>query len=197
MTSEQFNIFWSTNYPATIPLSYCFRHDYKDRWFRIHSLPKSKRYADNEEEWNILLARQNSIIKDLLDDSSKVYAVTGEYDVNGSDEIPMFLSNEMFIDIKFNSVDTIDLHKISPDEYENGAIYRPYVAELNWKENKYDNILKSIANDEIRVFFISVDKKCLIAPYDGGVDFVMENNKVRDAYKTKYKDWLSEREDGL
>ncbi len=196
MTSEQFNIFWTANYPATIPLSYCFRHDNEDRWFRIHSLPESKRYAENDEDWGILLTRQNNIIKDLLGDSSKLYAVTGEFDFDGSNETPMFLSNDLFADLKFNSLDTIDLHKISPDEYESGTIYRLYLAELNWKENKYDNILKSIANGEIRVFFISVDKKCLIAPYDGGVDFLLETNKIKDVYKTKYKDWLSEREDG-
>ena len=196
MTSEHFNTFWATNYPKTIPLSYCFKDDYQERWFRIHSLPESKRYANNEEEWIILLARQNSIIKDLLGDTSKLYAVTGEYDFDGSYETPMFFSNDLFKDLKFIALDAIDLHKLSPDEYENGTTYRPYIAEINWTENKYNDILKSIADDEIRVFFISVDKKCLIAPYDGGVDFVLENNKTKDAYKTKYKDWLSAREDG-
>lgn len=196
MTSEQFNIFWAANYPATIPLSYCFRHDYADRWFRIHSLPESKRYAENDEDWSILLTRQNNIIKDLLGDSSLLYAVTGEYDFDGSNETPMFHSYEIFDDLKFNKLGTIDLHKISPNEYDNGTTFRPFVAELNWKENKYNDILKSIANGETRIFFISVGKKCLIAPYDGGVDFVLETSKIKDAYKTKYKDWLSEREDG-
>ena len=197
MTSEQFNVFWSANYPATIPLTYYFRCNYQDRWFRIHSLPDSKRYAENDEDWSILLTRQNNIIKDLLNDSSKLYAVIGEYDFDGSNETPIFLGNAMFADLKFNRLDIIDLHKISPDEYENGTTYRPYITELNWKENKYDHILKSIANYESSLFFISIDKKCLIAPYDGGVDFVLETNNIKNTYKTKYKDWLSNREDGL
>lgn len=196
MTSEQFNIYWYSNYPATIPLSYCFKNDYQERWLRIHSLPESKRYADNDEDWNILLTRQNTIIKDLLGDTLKLYVVTGEYDFDGNYETPMFFSNDLFEGIKFTALDTIDLHRLSPDEYDNGTTYRPFIAEINWEENKYDDILKSIANDEIRVFFISIDRKCLIAPHDGGVDFVLENNNIKDLYKTKYKDWLSTREDG-
>ena len=49
MTSEQFNTFWALNFADTIPIQHYFKHDYSDRWFRIHSLPESKRYADNEE----------------------------------------------------------------------------------------------------------------------------------------------------
>ena len=66
MTKEQFEKFWISTFPDTLPISHLFKFDYKDRWFRIHSLPKSKRYADNENEWEILLSRQNQIINDLL-----------------------------------------------------------------------------------------------------------------------------------
>lgn len=197
MTSQQFNDFWASNYPETIPLSHYFKHDYHERWFRIHSLPESKRYADNEEEWNILLTRQNNIISDLLGNSSQLFAVTGEYNYDGKNEIPEFLNKKPFSGIKFTDLDSIDMHKIEPDESDEGTTYRPFIAELTWKQNRYDHILKSIANDERRVFFISVEKKCLIAPYDGGIDFVLESIEIKDAFKTKYKDWLSKREDGL
>lgn len=196
MTSEQFNFFWTSKYPTTIPLSYCFRHDYNDRWFRIHSLPESKRYADNDEEWNILLARQNKIISDLLGTSSQLYAVIGEYNYDGKNETPEFLNNKLFRDLKFTDLDSIDMHKINPNENDERTIYRPFIAELAWKENMYDNILKSIANGEIRVFFISVEQKRLIAPYDGGMDFILESKEIKDSFKAKYKDWLSAREDG-
>ena len=57
MTKEEFNTFWTKTYPDTIPISHFFKHDYSNRWFRIHSLPYSKRYAESAEEWNILLIR--------------------------------------------------------------------------------------------------------------------------------------------
>lgn len=35
-------------------------------WFRIHSLPESKRYADTTEEYELLLNRHNEIITDCF-----------------------------------------------------------------------------------------------------------------------------------
>jgi len=42
-----------------------------------------------------------------------------------------------------------------------------------------------------------VDKKIIIAPYDGGVDLILKDIETRNIYKQKYSDWLSQREDGL
>ncbi len=80
MTKEEFNKFRSLAYPNTPPISHRFKNDYKDRRFRIHSLPKSKRYAKSENERNILLMRQNKIITDLFTDNSKILLVTGDYE---------------------------------------------------------------------------------------------------------------------
>ena len=66
MTKEDFQKLWTLNYPDTVPISYLFKHDYTDRWFRIHSLPESKRYPEDENEWQVLLSRQNEIITDLF-----------------------------------------------------------------------------------------------------------------------------------
>jgi hypothetical protein len=197
MTSEQFDTFWTSTYPDTIPLAHCFKHDYKDRWFRIHSLPESQRYADTEEEWNILLSRQNKIISDLIGNSTKLLIVTGEYDFDGKFESPSVLDNELFAGLEFTSLKPIDMYNPDSDEFDKGTTYRPFFAEINWGQNKYDKILRSIANDEMRAFFISIDKKCLIAPYDGGMDFVLENETIKDVYKNKYKDWLSLHPEGL
>lgn len=63
----------------------------------------------------------------------------------------------------------------APDsnEFDKETTYRPFFAEITWEQNKYDSMLRSIADDEMRAFFISVDKKCLMAPYDGSMDFVL------------------------
>ena len=66
MTKEDFEINWNSTFPNTLPISHTFKIKYVNRWFRIHSLPKSKRYAENEKEWIILLKRQNQIITDLF-----------------------------------------------------------------------------------------------------------------------------------
>jgi len=196
MTQEDFNRFWILNYPDTVPISHLFKHDYMDRWFRIHSLPESKRYADNEEEWNILLKRQNEIITDLFGADSKVILVTGEYNW-GERTIHLVDEEEVFRNYSFSKLDNIYLYNLNPNDYNNGEVYRPAFAEIVWMSNQHDKLLREIAKDNIRAFFVSFNKNIIVAPYDGGIDFVLKDSLTRDIFKNKYKAWLSFRKDGL
>jgi len=197
MTAEQFNNFWTSTYPDTILIQHHFRHDFADRWFRIHSLPESKRYAEDDNEWGILLDRQNKIISDLLTGYSNFLLVTGEHTSEGYIELHPIDEVNSLKEILFISLAPIDLNKISPDEYDHGQFYTPKFSEQNWQPKKFDNLLKDIAEDKLRAFFVSVDKKLIIAPYDGGIDFILKDIKTRDFYKQKYSGWLSSRQDGL
>jgi hypothetical protein len=132
MTAEEFNIFWASNYPETVPISHYFKHDYSDRWFRIHSLPESKRYADNDQEWNILLQRQNQIITDLLGENSNFLLVTGEYTLEGYIELHPFPEASSISQIAFTSLTRINLNNLSPDNYDPGAFYHPMFSEQIW-----------------------------------------------------------------
>lgn len=197
MTAEEFKMFWSSNYPETVPISHYFKHDYSDRWFRIHSLPESKRYADNDEEWSILLHRHDQIITDLLGENSNFLLVTGEYTMEGHTELHPLAEVGSLAQMPFISLPKMDLKKISPDEYDPGAFYHPMFSEQIWVSQKFDNILREIAYDNLRAFFISIEKELMIAPYDGGIDFILKNSETRDFYKGKYSCWLSSRQDGF
>lgn len=197
MTTEQFKIFWTTTYPDGILISHSFRHIYNDRWFRIHSLPKSKRYAENKKEWTLLFDRQNGIITDLLGNNSKFILVTGDYYYEGVKENYPISKTKSISDIQFFPLEHINLHQQSPDEYEEGQVYRPLFSEQIWAPNKFNDLLKEIADDELRAFFISKENNCIIAPYDGGIDVILKDSKTRDNFKEKYKNFLSARQDGL
>ena len=197
MTAEQFKDFWTSTYPGTILIQHHFRHDFADRWFRIHSLPDSKRYAEDETEWKILLNRHNKIISDLLDTGSDFLLVTGGHTSEGYIELHPIDEVNSIKEIPFTVLEPIDLHKVNPSEYDSGQLYTPMFSEQNWQPQKFDNLLKDIAEDNLRAFFISVQKEIIIAPYDGGVDFILKDTKTRDFYKQKYSDLLSARQDGL
>lgn len=197
MTAEQFNTFWTITYPDTIPIPHYFRHHYADRWFRIHSLPGSKRYANNKEEWNILLERQNKIITDLLGDNSGILLVTGSYFSEGYQELHPLEEADSVTNISFVSLEPIDLNELSPEEYEPGQVYKPMLSEQIWQSAKFDNLLKAIADDELRAFFVSVENECIVAPYDGGIDFILKDQHTKNLYKEIYREWLSARQDGL
>ncbi|OSZ79719.1 hypothetical protein CAP36_00175 [Chitinophagaceae bacterium IBVUCB2] len=86
MTKKEFYKLWSLNYPEAVPISHLLKYDYPDRWFRIHSLPESKRYAEVEAEWKILLSRQNEIITDLFGFDTPILLVKGEYNLGSNEE---------------------------------------------------------------------------------------------------------------
>lgn len=196
MTPKEFNKQWILNYPNTVPISHLFKQDYADRWFRIHSLPDSKRYPDNEKEWKILLKRQNEIITDLFGFDSKVILVAGEYNW-GERTAHITNEKEVFKDYHFSMLDNIDLFKLNSDDYDEIDVYRPAFAETLWSPYQHDKLLREIASDNTRAFFVSFDLTIIAAPYDGGIDFVLKDSLTRDIYKRRYKQWLSIREDGL
>ncbi|MHA4812570.1 DUF3885 domain-containing protein [Flavitalea flava] len=197
MNREEFKIFWEFAYANTVPIPHYLKHDYSNRWFRIHSLPESKRYADDQEDWKILLKRQNTIFSDLIGDQSPILMVTGEYDYESHTELVPFEERESVTHFSFVYLDPIDLHLLNSEEFEKGQIYRPKFSEEIWHEIKFEPILKDIALDQLRAFFISVKNNCIVAPYDGGMDVIVKDTVTRDSCKIKYRSWLSKRDDGL
>jgi hypothetical protein len=47
--------------------------------------------------------------------------------------------------------------------------------EVVWEQNSHDDLLLKIANDETRAFLISFEKKIIVAPYDGGLDIIIDD----------------------
>ncbi len=196
MTAAQFNKFWISAYPAMVPIQDYFRHAYPEKWCRIHSLPESKRYPDNKNEWNTLLDRQNKIISDLLNDNPEFLLVTGNYITKDGAEIFPIDEAISIKTLSFVSLDPIDLNKLEPKEFEQGEFYLPMFSVQTWLAGKFDDLLKDMAQDNLRAFFVSPEKALLIMPYAGGIDFILMDTKSRDFYRNKYRDWLSGREDG-
>lgn len=77
---ESFAKMWAAAFPDALPLAHLLKHQCTDCWFRIHSLPESKRYAENSEEYEMILSRQNEVATDILGENTKVYIIAGEYD---------------------------------------------------------------------------------------------------------------------
>ena len=193
MTEIEFIDYWSKEYPESFPIGHELKWVYEDRWFRIHSLPNSKRYADTEDEYKIILDRQNNLIEDLIGTGAEIAISFGLY----TDDITNNNYKELTDFGEFSKVLTINLHKERPEEYEDETYFDIYTKIENWNKNDNNEILRAIADDEIRAMIVCPSKQCIIAPYDGGVDVIVNSIEVRNNLKLKYKDWLSEREDGL
>lgn len=171
--SNSFQSQWDQFYPNKLPISHYLVQYFQQSWFRIHSLPESKRYADTPAEYELLLNRHNQIITDCFRENTSIFIVSGHYfsrSRNNKAYDPAFI-----LPYKFHLEQEINLTQA----------------------NEHNDLLKKIADDEVRAFMISFEQNIILAPYDGGIDFIIFDKTKRNALRDKYKDWLSPREDGL
>lgn len=57
---------WAAHYGDLVAAGHLLRSALPHRWLRIHSLPDSKRYADNAQEYAELLRRHNEVALEIL-----------------------------------------------------------------------------------------------------------------------------------
>jgi len=167
-----------------------------DRWFRFHSLPESKRYAEDKTEINELLRRQNTVLLDVIGKDECVL-VSGNYSSSPAFEeqcsgLSNFKSQEF---LKLSKQD-FDPDELEPDEQ---PIYLSlFCGTHELKRGSLDDILLCVADWKIVDFFVvSCERKRIFAPYDGGVDVILKDTEERDEFKSKYKNWLSNHPEGL
>ena len=58
---ESLTTAWRTRWGEN-PVAYELRDRHADRWVRFHSLPQSKRYAETEDEYEIILDRHHQVL---------------------------------------------------------------------------------------------------------------------------------------
>ncbi|WP_018343660.1 DUF3885 domain-containing protein [Cytophaga aurantiaca] len=195
MTSANFIKYWNTIYPDSYPIDYELKTYFKDRWFRIHYLPDSKRYAENKAEYECILNRQNTLITDLFHTDDFIITLglfKSDLSAQVNDDYSYFNLND------FIKVDTLALHQIRPLEYSDYTMYYEVCIKNEiWKSGNFNELLIKIADGETRAMFINTIRNIIVVPYDGGMDIILPDTKTRDLYKTKYKDWLSNHPDGL
>ena len=193
---DQFHCFWKQHFPDCPPVSYLFKQRLADRWFRFHSLPESKRYPDNEIEVAQLLARQSTVLLDVIG-IGECCLVSGHYSSSPPIEEQCSTLNEF----KFQKFLRLPQQNFEPDELEldEELIYLELFCGTHQLEyGSLDAVLLCVANWQIINFFVvNCDRQRIFAPYDGGVDVILKNSEERDEFKAKYQDWLSSHPQGL
>jgi len=111
MTEIEFIDHWKEKYSELFPINQQLKSVYPDRWFRIHSLPESKRYAENADEYKIILNRQNQLLDDLIGEETQIAISFGFY----KDDITNDSYKELADFGEFQKVLTIDLQKERPE----------------------------------------------------------------------------------
>jgi hypothetical protein len=194
MRPEEFLEHWRRTYGETPLVGHVLRDRFPRRWLRIHNLPDSKRYAETEDEHQEILRRQNALLSDLIGDDRPFELVFGYY--GEEDRLPgEVLAALRGLGPVFLAMDPAG----EPDGVSEDIAGFPLLqASLVWEPRALDVILRAVADDVLATpLLVSVERGRIVAPYDGGVDIIVESEELRDHLKARYRSWLSKHPAGL
>lgn len=176
---------WTKSYPSAAPAGFLCRAAYPERWLRIHSLPKSKRYAETESERAEILRRHNTVASHTLGEGSDCILFLARYGQkkHWSDDC----------DIPLNAG-----RPIYATTYENdGDEWQFFSTPIVWRNDQFNDLILACANDSTGpLLFANTTLGIAYAPYDGGADLFFPDPSDVEAAKRKFHLWLSARTDG-
>ena len=194
MPDDSFRETWRRHYGDCPPVGFLLRETYPDRWFRIHSLPGSKRYPDSAAELSILLARHNTLAADILGEESACVVVTNpEYEPR---LVARARGQRQLAGLGLQVLMTV----AATNPIEGGEPWSiPLSASrMAWRARALDDVLTDVANHLISPFLIAAESSGRVyAPYDGGADLFVGSSAERDELRGKYASWLSSDPSGL
>lgn len=181
-----FESWFRERFEATPPLGYCLREAHHERWLRLHSLPESKRYAEDDSERAEVRSRAWAAASEVLPTGSAVWVVS-------------CLFGREPLQLRLPKAPSLLFERAG--RYEHESLEEPcvaYAAQTTWPHGDFDQLVDAIAEDAERaVWFSSVSGEAF-APYDGGIDLIVETPQRADALRRVFPpDWFSRRPDGL
>ncbi|WP_447004873.1 DUF3885 domain-containing protein [Saccharothrix isguenensis] len=170
---------WNRNWRRCNPAADDLKRAYPERWVRFHSLPESKRYAENEAEYATVLDRYNTALDELFA-GEDVYVITMRW---REDPKP--------------GTDYWTTICTDPDR-DDPTYWHLYARRIPWTTGAIDPLLRDVADDvEANVMITDVAMTRIHHPYDGGADVLLPTSEERDALKARHAEWLSRHPMGL
>lgn len=193
MDAMAFSAYWHTHFPHSSPIGHLLRVDYKERWFRIHTLPELKRYPDTEAEYQEILHRHSTMLDELFPQAHELLFVATSYSET-LEPAPIELDHIPFS--SFRHVSTIPLHEIEGDTWPNfGNIW---LSTLPWPYSPLTALLRDVAQRHSADWLLlDPSQHRIYHPYDGGADIILETVEKKLQLKQKHTLWLSPHPLGL
>ncbi|MBN9117653.1 MAG: hypothetical protein J0I06_00525 [Planctomycetes bacterium] len=186
---------WQERFPNCEPVSHLMRTAFRKRWVRFHSLPESKRYPENEGEYETVLHRHNRILGELVGSERGVALLTTGYSetpqpVRTYPELDAFDPNAKLWR-------TVAMHELERD-FSDPNYWHVFASGWEWRRGLFDPLVRLVADGTVaNVMIVDLDCRWLLHPYDGGMDVILDSPAARGRLRAIHKDWLSLRADGL
>lgn len=171
------------------PVGHLLRPALSDNWTRFHSLPQSKRYASNGNEYTEILQRHLAVASDIFEAEEPIYIYKSNLRTGRlSEKQRVSLAGHQLRE----KVLTLPLEH-APDE--DAYCVRSLVT--CWPPDFFEVLNKQIADwIETGVAFVSPRTKNIYCPYDGGMD-IFSFSKPASTLENKFSSWMSIREDRM
>jgi hypothetical protein len=166
-----------------------------DHWVRFHSLPGSKRHAENETEYGEVLHRHNEILDELTRGqhaAASLLVITASW---SGKPTPVAREAELDYLLPFPTY-----WKTLPLETDGAweSWIHLYLNETQLKSVRLDHLFRIVANDGAsETIIMPSDLRWLYHPYAGGADVVTASIDQRDALRVRHRAWLSTHPLGL
>jgi hypothetical protein len=176
---------WERRWSGALPISWMLKLDLSETWVRFHSLPGSKRYADSDDEYEILLARHHQVLGELRDGSGRdLLLIRARADAGGR----FSASKDFRLAARTTPLWQTFLDR--DDSAGDPVRWYIFVDRIAPTREALDPLLRRIADDEDRAILTNDQLDWLYAPYDGGADVIVGTVNRRDQLRTLYTDWL-------
>ncbi|HBI42586.1 MAG TPA: hypothetical protein DDY78_06965 [Planctomycetales bacterium] len=186
---------WDRCFPDCEPVGYHLRAAFAARWVRFHSLPGSKRYPENDNEYAEVLARHNVILGELAHPGEKIVLVTTGY---SESPVPSrSYPGVVAFDPSAVPWRTVAMHQIE-GEFTEPNYWHLFSSVWEWRPGEFDPLIRLVADDAVaNVLIVAQDCRWALHPYDGGMDVIAESAEKRRSLRASHSEWLPARADGL
>ncbi len=153
---------WEQRWPECPPFADWLPRRYPDRWVRFHSLPGSKRYANTESEYAVVLHRHYTVLSEL-DPGTDLLVVTSEWTESSATAPQRWPRRSEIAPTAWHWQTLLE----DLDEDPGYRSYTQLYAEtLPWHPGAVDTLLRAVADDELsNVILAPTDLRWLYHPY--------------------------------
>ena len=191
------NAAWHSRWPECAPIGHELRLTAAQTWVRFHSLPKSKRYAEDQAEYAEVLHRHLTLLSELSSSTptagGDLYVLTAAWSGSAdpaqrdSDLIAAFPEAHYW-------------HSVATDlsDPDDPVWTHFYLGATTHDAEELRSLLLLVADwgtAGVIVFPASTD--WLYHPYDGGGDVIAPDLSTRDLLRARHAEWLPRNPMGL
>lgn len=154
-----------------------------DTWFRIHSLPDSKRYPESDADWDILTSRHRRLATTVLGGSSRCRI---HYSLFADESFPPDIQP------------SLDWRSSSVIAYGDGQKVFTKTTEADWDFDSFLPWIRLRSDDQLAwLSFHSLETDAIYSPYDGGADIFSTDARFLSGIATEFEQWRSPHPAGL